>query len=111
MAGPRLSRGCVARLSQVQLVGTRISRVRVSVDGPQVRLARLGILQRRASLLPRLFGPGRHRVSVHVTFEPGSGGPPVTLTHTVTICGAPPVQDWVERSNRLGQPQASREAH
>jgi hypothetical protein len=90
MAGLRLPQGCVARLSQVQLVGTRISRVRVSVDGRQVRLATMSILQQRASLLPRLFGPGRHRVSVHVTFQPGSGGAPVTLTHTVTICGPPP---------------------
>ena len=90
MAGLRLPHGCLARLSQVQLVGTRINRIQVSVDGQQVRPATLRILQQRASLPPQPFRPGRHRVSVHVTFQPGAGGPPVTLTHTVTICSPPP---------------------
>ena len=90
MAGLRVPRGCVARLSDVQLVGIHINGIRVSVDGRRVRLATLRILQQRASLLPQPFRPGRHRVSVHVTFQPGSGGPPVTLTHTVTICRPPP---------------------
>ena len=90
MAGLRLPHGCLARLSQVQLVGTRINRIQVSVDGQQVRLATLRILQQRASLLPQPFRPGRHRVSVHVTFQPGSGGPPITLNHTVTICSPLP---------------------
>ena len=49
----------------------------------------LRILQRRALPLLRLPAPGRHRVSIRVTFERGSGTPPVTLTRTITICARP----------------------
>ena len=91
-AGLRVTSGCISRLSQVQLIGIRINRIQVALDSQQVRHATLGILQQRASLLPRLPGPGRHRVSVHITFQPGSGLPPLTLNDTVTICRAPPPQ-------------------
>ena len=89
-AGLRLRRGCISRLSQVHLIGTRINRIQIKVDGQQVRQATLRVLQQRASLLPRLPRPGRHRVSVQITFQPGSGGPPLTLTHTLNICRPPP---------------------
>ena len=89
VAGLRVRGGCVARPSQVLLEGTHISQIRVTVDGREVHEATLEILQRRASVLPKLFGSGRHRVSVGVTFERGSGTPPVTLTRNVTICAAP----------------------
>ena len=89
VAGLRVRGGCVARPSQVLLEGTHISQIRVTVDGRQVREDTLEILQRRASVLPKLFDPGRHRVSVGVTFERGSGTPPVTLTRNVTICAPP----------------------
>ena len=44
-------------------------------------------LQRRVT--PRVtLPPGRYRVVAHVSFQRGSGTPPVTLTATVRICGA-----------------------
>lgn len=89
VAGLRVLGGCVARPSQVLLEGTHISQMRVTVDGRRVREATLEILQRRASVLPKLFAAGRHRVSVGVTFERGSGTPPVTLTRNVTVCAPP----------------------
>ena len=52
----------------------------VRVDGHVVRRSTLRILQQRALVLPRLFAAGRHRLSVRVVFEPGSGTPAVTLT-------------------------------
>ena len=89
-AGLRAPPGCISRLSQIHLTGNRINHIQVKVDGQQVRQATLGILQQHASILPRLLRPGRHRVSVHITFQPGSGGPPLILTHTLTICRPPP---------------------
>ena len=74
------------RASQVRLVGTRIARIAVSVDGRPVSDRTLAILQRGATLLHRLFGAGRHRVTVRVTFQRGSGAPPQTLRRTVTVC-------------------------
>ena len=88
VAGLRVGRGCVASVSQVRLLGTHVSVIRVSVDGRRVNRERLQILQRSATPLPRLFGPGRHRLTVRVRFERGSASPPVTLTRTITICAA-----------------------
>jgi uncharacterized repeat protein (TIGR01451 family) len=87
VAGLRVRGGCVRRASQVRLVGTRIARAAVSVDGRPVSTRTLAILQRSTTLLRRLFGAGVHRVTVRVTFERGSGAPPVTLTRAVTVCG------------------------
>ncbi len=89
-AGLRFPRGCLSRPSQVQLVGFRIDSIRVSLDARPVREATLQILQQRALLLPRLPRPGSHHVSVHITFQPGSGRAPLTLTHTITVCPPPP---------------------
>jgi hypothetical protein len=86
--GRRGDRGCITRASQLRLVGTRIGRIRVSVDGRRASRRTLQLLQRRATLLPRLFGAGRHRVTVRVGFQRGAGAPPVTLTRTVTVCSA-----------------------
>jgi hypothetical protein len=86
VAGLRVRGGCVRRASQVRLVGTRIARIAVSVDGRPVSDRTLAILQRGATLLDRLFGAGRHRVTVRVTFQRGSGAPPQTLRRTVTVC-------------------------
>ena len=91
-AGLRFPRGCISRPSQLHLEGIRINSIRVSLDAQQVRQATLQILQQRALLLPRLPRPGSHHVSVHITFQPGSGRPPLTLTHTITICPPPPAR-------------------
>jgi uncharacterized repeat protein (TIGR01451 family) len=86
VAGLRVRGGCVRRASQVRLVGTRIARAAVSVDGRPLSTRTLAILQRSTTLLHRLFGAGGHRVTVRVTFERGSGAPPLTLTRRVTVC-------------------------
>lgn len=86
-AGLRVGRGCIRRASEARLVGTRMARVGVSLNGRRVSDRTLAILQRSATLLRPLFGAGRHRVVVHVTFQRGSGAPPVTLRRTITVCG------------------------
>lgn len=78
---------CITRVSQVQLIGQRMSRIAVSVDGRRVATRTLPLLLRRTAPLTRLPPPGRHRLVIRVTFEPGSGTPPVTLARTITVCG------------------------
>jgi hypothetical protein len=71
----------------VNFEGTRIARVRIFVNGHLHRNLTVKTLQRRVT--PRVtLPPGRYRVTANVTFEPGSGTPPVTLTGQVRICGA-----------------------
>lgn len=78
---------CIRRASQLQLTGRRMRHIEVRVDGRRVSRQTLRILQRRTTPLTRIFAPGRHLVSIRVTFEPGSGTAPVTLTRTVVVCG------------------------
>jgi len=78
---------CITHASQLQLTGERIARYLVSVDGRPLATRTLRLLQRRSFPLTRLFSPGRHRVTVRVTFERGAGSASVTLTKTVTVCG------------------------
>jgi hypothetical protein len=85
--GRRGAHGCIPRASQLRLVGTRIGRITVSVDGREAGRRTLQLLQRRTTLLPRRFGAGQHRVTVRVSFQRGAGAPGVTLTRTVTVCG------------------------
>jgi uncharacterized repeat protein (TIGR01451 family) len=90
VAGLRAPAGCIRRASQVRLVGTRIDRISVRVDGRQVSSRRaLAILQRSMTVLRRVLPGHRHRVVIRVEFQRGSGAPPVTLTRTVTVCEAP----------------------
>jgi hypothetical protein len=86
VAGLRVPGGCVRSASEVRLDGTRIARIAVRIDGRPVSNRTVAILQRRAAPLQRLFGSGRHRVTVRVTFERGSGAAPVTLTRAITVC-------------------------
>ena len=78
---------CITRASQLQLTGQRMSRITVSVDGRRIATRTLRLLQRRTMPLQRVLAPGRHRLAIRVTFEPGSGTPPVTLAPTITVCG------------------------
>jgi hypothetical protein len=87
VAGLRVAPGCIRRASDVALVGTRMARVAVSLNGRRVSNRTLAILQRRATLLRPLIGAGRHRLVVRVTFQRGSGAPAVTLQRTITVCG------------------------
>jgi uncharacterized repeat protein (TIGR01451 family) len=79
-------RGCIrSRVPRVDFSGTRIARVRVYVNGQLRRRLTVQTLQRRVT--PRVtLPPGRYRVTVRVSFERGSGTPPVTLSGTVRIC-------------------------
>lgn len=75
------------RDTRVDFRGTRVSRLRILVNGRVQRQLTLRALQRRVR--PRVtLRPGRYRV-VCVTFQRGSGSPPVTLSRIVTICGRP----------------------
>lgn len=78
---------CLTRAGQLQLTGERMSRFEVRVDGRRIGTQTLRILQRSATPLTRVFRPGRHVLTVRVTFEPGSATAPVTLTRVVTVCG------------------------
>jgi Domain of unknown function DUF11 len=79
--------GCIrTRVPRVTFQGTRIARIRVYVNGRLRRRLTVQALQRR--LTPRVqLAPGRYRLSVRVTFDRGTGSPPVTLTRRIRICG------------------------
>ncbi|HET8874530.1 MAG TPA: hypothetical protein VFM83_12675, partial [Gaiellaceae bacterium] len=79
--------GCIrTRVPRVNFQGTRIARIRVYVNGQLRRRLTVESLQRR--LTPRVhLAPGRYRLSVRVTFDRGTGSPPVTLTRRIRICG------------------------
>jgi hypothetical protein len=80
--------GCIrGRVPRLDFSGTRIRRVRVFVNGRLFRALTVRTLQRR--LTPRVtIPPGRYRVTVLVTFQPGAGTPPVRLSRIVRICAA-----------------------
>ena len=81
---------CIARASQIQLTGERMSTIRVSVDGRRLGTREIRLLQRRVLPLNRIFSPGRHRLTIRVTFEPGSATAPTTLTRTIIVCDRAP---------------------
>ena len=89
VASLTVRRGCLAGLQNAQAAGTRISQLRISVDGRPFRRVDLQILQRRASLPQAAPSPGRHRLTIRVSFQPGSGTPPVTLTRNIGVCPRP----------------------
>lgn len=76
------TRGCIrTRVPRVNFEGTRIARIRVFVNGQLRR--RLTVQSLQARVTPRVQLPaGRYRVSVRVSFQRGTGSPPVTLTRT-----------------------------
>jgi hypothetical protein len=84
------TRSCIAgRVPRVDFSGTKIRRVRVYVNGQLRRNLTVRTLQRRVT--PRVtFPPGRYRVTVGVTFQRGSGSPPVRLSRMIRICAAAP---------------------
>ena len=82
------ARRCISgRVPRLDLDGTYIRRVRVYVNGRLRRGLTVRTLQRRVT--PRVtLPPGRYRVRVGVTFQRGSGSPPVVLRRTVRVCAA-----------------------
>jgi hypothetical protein len=84
----RVRGGCFpTRLPRLHLRSARVASVGIYVNGHFRRTVTLQTLQRQASRRVRL-APGRYRVSAHVTFERGSGTPPVILARTVRVCAA-----------------------
>jgi hypothetical protein len=82
-----ISRCIRGRAPRINLEGTRISRVRVLVNGRLVRALTVRALQRR--LTPRVtLPPGRYSLRVGVTFQRGTGSPAVLLQATIRICAA-----------------------
>jgi hypothetical protein len=87
----RATQRCLrTRVPRVDLSGTRISRVRIFVNGRLRRALDVRTLQSRVR--PRIaLPPGRRfRVTARVEFEIGSATPPLSLTQTVRTCPPPP---------------------
>jgi hypothetical protein len=84
------TRSCISnRVPRVNFRGTNIRRIRVYLNGQLRRNLTVRTLQRRFT--PRVtFPPGRYRVTVRVTFQRGSGSPPVRLSRMIRICAAAP---------------------
>jgi hypothetical protein len=82
------TRRCITdRVPRVHFAGTNIRRVRVFVNGQLRRGLTVRTLDRRVT--PRVtLRPGRYRVTVRVTFQRGSGSPPVTLSRVIRVCAA-----------------------
>jgi hypothetical protein len=89
LTGPR---GCVRERLPIVVRGTRMATLRVFVNGRPVRRVSVLRTQRRVPLLLDVshLPPGRHRVSVRVTYRLGSGSPPVTLRRPFEVCFPPP---------------------
>jgi hypothetical protein len=81
---------CISgRVPRVNFSGTRIERIRVYVNGHLIKRLTVGTLQKKVT--PRVtLPPGRYRVTVKVTFQPGSGTPPLTLSRNIRICRPTP---------------------
>jgi hypothetical protein len=84
----RATSRCIrSRVPRVSFAGTRIARVQVYVNDRLRRALTLQTLQRRVT--PRVtVAPGTHRVRVRVTFQRGTGSPPVVLATTIRVCVA-----------------------
>jgi hypothetical protein len=82
------TRGCIrGRVPRLSFQGTRVARVQVFVNGNLRRRFTLQTLQRRVT--PRVsLSPGNYRLSVRVTFQRGTGSPPVTFRRRIRICAA-----------------------
>jgi hypothetical protein len=82
------TRGCIrGRVPRLSFQGTRIARVQVFVNGNLRRRLTVRTLQRRVT--PRVtLPPGSYRLAVRVTFQRGTGSPPVTLRRRIRLCAA-----------------------
>jgi hypothetical protein len=82
------TRGCIrGRVPRLSFQGTRIARVQVFVNGNLRRRLTVQTLQRRVT--PRVtLPPGSYRLAVRVTFQRGTGSPPVTFRRQIRICAA-----------------------
>jgi hypothetical protein len=82
------TRGCIrGRVPRLSFQGTRVARIQVFVNGNLRRRLTVQTLQRRVTPRVTLL-PGSYRLAVRVTFQRGTGSPPVTLTRRIRICAA-----------------------
>jgi hypothetical protein len=82
------TRGCIrGRAPRLSFQGTRVARIQVFVNGNLRRRLTVRTLQRRVT--PRVtLPPGSYRLAVRVTFQRGTGSPPVTFRRQIRICAA-----------------------
>lgn len=82
------TRGCIrGRVPRLSFQGTRVARIQVFVNGNLRRRLTVQTLQRRVT--PRVtLPPGSYRLAVRVTFQRGTGSPPVTFRRQIRICAA-----------------------
>jgi hypothetical protein len=80
------TKGCIrGRVPRLSFQGTRIARIQVFVNGNLRRRLTVQTLQRRVT--PRVtLSPGSYRLAVRVTFQRGTGSPPVTFRRRIRIC-------------------------
>jgi hypothetical protein len=89
-AGVRQARKCVGRrVARIGFRGTRIARIQVFVNGRLRRTLTMAPLQPRLTPRVRLAPGRRYRLRLRVTFQLGTGSPPVSLTRVITTCQRP----------------------
>jgi hypothetical protein len=89
-AGVRQARTCVGRrVARIGFRGTRIARIQVFVNGRLRRTLTMAPLQPRLTPRVRLAPGRRYRLRLRVTFQLGTGSPPVSLTRVITTCQRP----------------------
>jgi uncharacterized repeat protein (TIGR01451 family) len=81
--------GCIGtRVPRINFRGTKVARIAVFVNGRLRRNLTVQTLQRRVTPRVTVAPGGRYRLVVRVTFQRGSGTPPVTLRGTFRTCAA-----------------------
>jgi uncharacterized repeat protein (TIGR01451 family) len=85
----RAIRRCIGlRVPRINFRGTKVARIAVFVNGRLRRNLTVQALQRRVTPRVTVAPGGRYRIAVRVTFQRGSGTPPVTLRGTFRTCAA-----------------------
>jgi hypothetical protein len=86
--GTSMRRACVTRRARIRIVSTRPREITVSVDRrPRKRIRPIPLSGQYLVTFPvRRLEPGRHRLSVRVVYQLGSGSFPVTVTRRLVVC-------------------------
>jgi uncharacterized repeat protein (TIGR01451 family) len=85
----RAIRGCIGtRVPRINFRGTKVARIAVFVNGRLRRNLTVQTLQRRVTPRVTVAAGRRYRIAVRVTFQRGSGTPPVTLRGAFRTCAA-----------------------
>ena len=73
---------------RVQFAGTRVARVQISINGQVRRSQTLGTTRSLLSTRVALRPGATYKLRVQVTFQRGTGSPPVQLTTTIRACAS-----------------------